>query len=98
MIRRWWRAPLLSPAGLLTRAVVLTVLYGALHLAGWREYTSILCGTAPTGNLGDRASQVCGLIYVLLHFTVVIVVPIFVLAAGLLSLVARWRNSANPQK
>ena len=89
MIRRLWQAPLCSPTGLLIRAVLLTVTYLGLHLAGWREYTSILCGTAPTGNLSDRYAQVFGLIYVVLHFTVVFGVPILILAAGLLALVGR---------
>lgn len=96
MIRRLWRAPLFSPVGLLTRAVLLTVIYLVLHLAGWREYTSILCGTAPTGNLSDRPAQLYGLIYVLLHFAVVVGVPILVLAAGLLALMGRRAKSASP--
>ncbi len=87
MIRQLWRAPLFSPTGLLVRAVLLTVVYLVLHLAGWREYTSILCGTAPTGNLGDRQAQLYGLIYVLCHFAVVVSVPILVIAAGLLALI-----------
>jgi len=92
MIRRLWHAPLFSSVGLLSRAGLLTMTYIGLHLAGWREYTSILCGTAPTGNLSDRPAQVCGLIYVGLHFTVVFGVPILVLAAGLLALAARGRK------
>ena len=93
MIRRIWRAPLFSPTGLLSRAVLLTVIYLGLHLAGWREYTSILCGTAPTGNLNDHYTQVAGLIYVLLYFTVVFGVPILVLAVGLLAVVERCSKS-----
>jgi hypothetical protein len=89
MIRRIWSAPMLSPTGLLLRAGLLALVYLALHLAGWREYTSILCGTSPTGNLADRHAALCGLIYVLLHFTVVVGCPILVLAAGLLALVNR---------
>jgi hypothetical protein len=85
MIRRLWRAPLFSPTGLLVRAGLFTLVYSALHLVGWREYTSILCGTLP----GDRWTQLYGLIYVLLHFAVVVGVPILVIAAGLLALIQR---------
>ena len=98
MIRRFWRAPLFSTAGLLTRAGLITLVYLVLHLAGWRESTSILCGTAPTGNLSDRPAQICGLIYVLFHFAVMLGVPILVLAAGLLAVAARYARAADPKK
>jgi len=94
MIRRIWRAPMFSPTGLLTRAVLLTVIYLVLHLAGWRENTSILCGTAPTGNLSDRYAEVYGVIYVLFYFAVMVLVPILVIAAGMLAIVARCSKSS----
>jgi hypothetical protein len=89
MIRRLWKAPLFSPTGLLLRAALLALVYAALHLAGWREYTSILCGTSPTGNLADQRAALFGLIYVLLRFTVVVGCPVLVIAAGLLALLER---------
>ena len=85
MIRRLWRAPLFSPTGLMLRAGVLWLAYGAAHLAGWRECTSILCGTLP----GGWWAQLAGVIYVALHFTAVVACPILVIAAGLL-VVVKW--------
>jgi len=52
-------------------------------------WLSILCGTAPTSHLSGRPTQIYGLIYVVLHFTVVFGVPILVLAAGLLVMATR---------
>ena len=99
MIRRllnrlwqWSRAPLFSPTGLLFRAALVTGVFLVFHLAGWREYTSILCGTSPTGNLADRHIQFLGGLYVLFYFATIILVPILVLAAGLLSLLAWGRG------
>jgi hypothetical protein len=86
------RAPLFSPRGLLLRAGVLAALFLACHLAGWREHTSILCGTAFTANVTDRYSQWFGMVYVVLYLGSVIVVPILILAAGLITLINRvWR-------
>jgi hypothetical protein len=89
---RWWRAPLFSPIGFVVRAAVLLVAFGVAHLAGGRDCTSILCGTSPTGNLMDRYAFVFGLIYVLLYFAAVLVVPILLIAAALLSLLTRWSD------
>ena len=82
-------APLLSPRGLLLRASLLVALFLACHLAGWREHTSILCGTAFTGNVTDRYTQWFGMVYVVLYFAIVIIVPVLILAAGLMALVNR---------
>jgi len=37
-----------TPLGMVVRAGLLVVAFGAAHLAGWRAATSFICGTAPT--------------------------------------------------
>jgi hypothetical protein len=77
------KAPFFSPCGLLVRAGLLAGTFGVLHLLGLREYTSIICGTSPTGNVAD-GSAVWGVLYAFFHFAFVLGVPILVLAAGIL--------------
>ena len=62
------------------------------HLAGWRECTTILCGTSPTGGGGDRYASWFGVIYVLLYFASIMIVPILVLAAGFVAAAEWWQQ------
>jgi hypothetical protein len=61
-------------------ALLLSGLFLIVHLLGWREYTNILSGT------GQIAAwqMFCGLSYMLLYICFVGIVPILVIAAGLL--------------
>jgi len=73
----------LSPFGFLVAAALIAACYGAAHLAGLRDDTSVLSGTAPSG------SAARGLLYVALHFAFVLAAPILALAALLLAAVER---------
>ncbi len=53
-------------------ALVLTVLFACVHLLGFREYTSILSGTASFGT----KYQYYGVLYLLLYICFVVIVPI----------------------
>lgn len=61
---------------------ILLVFYLIAHVCGLREKTAILSGTVPTGE-GQMLEIALGLVYVLLYFATVVLVPVFVLAAGL---------------
>jgi len=80
------RAEFLSPRDLCQRALALSALFLLAHLAGWREYTSILNGTIGSVALGWNFSAFLGVIYICLYLGSVLLVPIFLLAAGLLTL------------
>ena len=84
-----WRAELFSPKDFLRRAVVVAIIFLALHIAGLREYTSILNGTATSPELGRGMSAFLGLAYVFAYLGLVLLVPILVLAAAML---AGWRR------
>lgn len=71
-------------------AVLIVILFGIAHLAGLREHTSFLNGTTGSLDLGYENSALLGLLYVLLYFAVVLLVPILILAALLSSL---WLNA-----
>ncbi len=89
------RAQLFSPKGLVLRAAALTLLFALCHLAGWREHTSFLSGTAaPESSL--EATMIYGLIYIVAYIGLVVLVPVLLLAAGLLGLVQcllGWRQA-----
>jgi hypothetical protein len=80
------RSLLVSPLGFLITASAIGALYGASHLAGLREDTSILSGTMPPGG---AAAAALGFLYVCLHFACVLGAPILVLGAGVLFSVER---------
>ncbi len=68
-------------------ALLLILVFGVCHALGWRQYASILSGTSAD----LAASQVWrGVMYIVLWFAVVLVVPILLLAAGLYALAVRW--------
>jgi hypothetical protein len=72
---------LLTPRGLLERALLVAVAFGAVHGLGWREETRFLSGTP--GNAIE------GVLYLLAYFGFVLVLPTLVLAASILALLDR---------
>ena len=84
----FWHAERFSPAGFLQRAVVISAVYLIVHLAGLREYTSVLNGTTGPESAGWGLSAFFGVTYVIVYLAFVILVPMLVLAAGILK---AWR-------
>lgn len=73
----------LSPGSFVLCAATFAGLFALMHVAGWREQTSVFCGTLPR-ETGAQISQgfraVC---YTLFYLVTVIVAPILLLAAGI---------------
>jgi UDP-N-acetylmuramyl pentapeptide phosphotransferase/UDP-N-acetylglucosamine-1-phosphate transferase len=78
------RADFLSPKDLLQRAGAISVIFSFLHLAGLREFTSILNGTVGSLALGWKLSAFLAVIYVLSYLAFVVLVPVLILAAMIL--------------
>jgi len=74
-----------SPRGLLLRAAIISFVYLAARLAGLREYTTIISGTSPTGDVTDWWSAGLGVVYVTLYLGFVLLVPVLLIAAALLT-------------
>jgi len=70
-----------TPRGLLLRAALIALVYGALHVFGARGLVGFLSGTP----VGGSAAILVGVSYLLFHFLFVLVAPILILAAGLLA-------------
>jgi len=85
---RLWRAEICSPKNFVRRAVVIALLFLAAHIAGLRDYTSFLSGTVPSPDTGWKLTIFFGLIYLVVYFALVLLAPMLLLAAGLLSC---WR-------
>jgi len=79
--RRFGRAKFLTPKDFLLRAAVITAFFLIAHLAGLREYTSFLSGTVASPDMGWQQAAFFGLVYLILYFAFVLLVPILLLAA-----------------
>ena len=99
--RRFWNmcsADFFSPKDFIRHAVLIALLFGVAHLVGLREYTSFLNGTTRSVELGYELSALLGLIYLMLYFAVVLLVPILILAALLVSLCLKFQTRNIPSK
>ena len=73
-----------TPKGLLIRAGAIVMVFAVLHLLGWREDTSILAGAVAGPGQNVRVHAVMGMTYAAAYFATVVLVPIVVIAAGIL--------------
>ena len=80
------RAEFLSPRDLLQRAAAICVIFLLLHLLGLREFTGILNGTIGSLALGWKLSAFLAVIYIVFYLAFVVLVPVLVLAAVILTL------------
>lgn len=90
--RRFGRAEFLTPKDFLLRAAVIGVFFLVAHLAGLREYTSFLSGTVPSPDMGWQRAAFFGLVYLILYFTFVLLVPILLIAAFLQRAIRSFLN------
>jgi hypothetical protein len=66
--------------GFVKRAVLWSLAFGVAHLLGLRAYTSMLSGTS----VPERLHIVLGMTYIVLYLGFVFLVPMLLIAAGLL--------------
>ncbi len=89
-LRRLFRTRFFTPAGFLVRAGQLAIAFFVVHAIGLREYTSILCGTLPSGDPPYAPVQVIlAAVYLVLYFSAVLLVPVLVIGAGVMSILLR---------
>ncbi len=91
VLRHLWRADFLSAKDLVKRALVIALFFGLAHGAGLKEFTSVLSNTAGSVDAGYWLSAFLGLSYICLYLAFVLLVPIFLLAAAMLSAWSRSR-------
>ena len=91
-------AKLCSPAGFGLRAGSLLILFLIVHLAGFREYASVLSGTVPQGSFGTAVDQFFAVAYVFLYLGAVVVAPILAIAALVFLILDRWLFRRRPTR
>lgn len=87
-----WHGEFFSARYFWVRALALVLLFAIAHLAGLREYTTFLSGTTASPDVSIRLSAFYGMLYVTLYIGCVVVAPVFILTAGLLTLWPRLRG------
>ena len=80
------RGGIASPLYLLEWAAMLTILFVIVQLAGLRDFTSVLNGTVGSTHLSWQTASFLGAAYIFVYLGFVIVVPILILAAGILKI------------
>jgi hypothetical protein len=83
---------------MLQRAAAISVIFLLAHLAGFREYTGILNGTIGSLTLGWNLSAFLAVIYILFYLGFVVLVPVLVLAAILLTVWQRFRGKTGTHR
>ena len=67
----------------------IALLFLVVHLAGLREYTSVLNGTVGSVGLGWGMSAMLGATYILAYLAFVLLVPTFIIAAVISAILQR---------
>lgn len=87
-----------SPISFIRLALLLSVMFGLAHLAGLREFTTMLNGTMANVEVGWRMSVFLGTVYILAYLGFVLLVPTLLLAAVFLKIAecvwGPWRFDA----
>jgi len=88
-LRYVWHSGAFSPGAFVIRAVLITICYAISKLVGLQEYTTFLSGTSANLNLSWQSAATLGLIHLLLYVGFILLVPIFLITAVLLTTWAR---------
>lgn len=99
--QRFWDmcgADFFSPKDFLRHAVLIVLGFGVAHLFGLREHTCFLNGTTGSVELGYELSTLLGMTYLVLYFATMLLAPILVLAACLVSLWLKYPTRNNSSK
>jgi hypothetical protein len=91
-LSRLWKAKTFSPLGFVLRAILISLLFCTSELLGLREYTTFLSGTSGNMNLSWQMASLLGILHLLLYVGFILVVPILLIAAGLLAGWGRWKT------
>lgn len=89
---KWVRADFFSPKDFVRHAVLIVALFAVAHVSGLREFTTIISGTMASPELGAGVCALLGMGYMALYFGVVVLVPVLLIAAGLLKCGERLRR------
>ena len=90
LLRHLWKSDAFSPTAFVARAAIIAVCYCLSELAGLREYTTFLSGTSANLHVSWQTAAALGLIHLLLYVAFILLVPVSLITAGLLSAWNYW--------
>jgi len=90
-MKAWLKSACPPWVALLVIAAALVAVWGAMHLAGWREHTGVFSVVVPTGT-GQETALVKAVVYAGAYLLLVLVVPVLALAALFLGILERARR------
>jgi hypothetical protein len=90
-----WHADFCSPKDFVRRALFISIAFLIVHLAGLKDFTTILNGTMGSVQLGWGMSAFLGLLYICSWLGFVVLAPILLLAATLLAV---WNRITEIQR
>ncbi len=90
LLRCLCKADAYSTIAFVVRAILITVFFFISKLLSLREYTAFLSGTSANPNVSWQTAATLGLIHVLLYVSFILLVPVFLITAGLLVAFNRW--------
>lgn len=67
-----------------TRALLILALFAALHLLGWRDYTSFISGTT-SGGIND----IFGIAYFIIYSLALYLAPVLIIASAIFFVITR---------
>jgi hypothetical protein len=91
-VREVVRAEWFSPKDFVRHAILISLVFAAVHAFGLREFTSVLNGTTGAPGMSWETAAALGVTYVLAYLAFVLLVPALLLAA-IISF--GWRKLAN---
>lgn len=89
-LRGVWKADAFSPTAFVVRAFIIGLLFCVSELVGLREYTTFLSGTSANLGMSWQTAATLGLIHLLLYVAFILLAPVFLITAGLLTAYNRW--------
>jgi hypothetical protein len=89
------RAEFLSARDLWQRAAGISGLFLLAHLAGLREFTSVLNGTVGSTAVDAKLGAFLAVVYILLYLAFVVLVPVLILAAIILT---AWQRCSRKEE
>ena len=87
-------AEFFSPKDFVRHAILIVLLFAIAHAFGLREYTSMISGTMASPSLGAGTCTLLAMIYMTFYFGAVVLAPVLLIAAGLLFLWEKVRDSS----
>lgn len=84
-----WQAKPFTAESFLRRAVITSLCYGLSCLLGLREFTTFLSGTSAHPTWPWQLTAAIGCMHLILYVAFILLVPIWLIAAGLL---LAWRS------